>query len=155
MVETRALEVHYTVWINHVTINVQTTVAPAAPVAGNFQVSVNEDTVVTLSAWNFTDANGDAAQSIAITNLPGHGTIFNDANGNNQIDAGEAVVVNTAISWADAVTAPKVKYLGAANFNGSDSLTYVVKDTTGLQGSTPAQTGTASISIAAVNDAPG
>ena len=77
-----------------------------------------------------------------------------DANANNQIDAGEAVVINTAISWADAVTAPKVKYLGNANYNGSDSLTYVVKDTTGQQGSTPAETGTAAINVAAVNDAP-
>ena len=63
-------------------------------------------------------------------------------------------MVNTSISWVDAVTAPKVKYLGNANFNGSDSLTYVVRDTTGQQGSTPTGTGTASISVAAVNDAP-
>jgi ELWxxDGT repeat protein len=137
-----------------VAINVQTTVAPAVPVAGNFQASVNEDAAVTLSGWNFTDANGDAAQSILVTNLPGSGTLFRDANANNQFDAGEAVVVNTEISWADAVTAPKVKYLGNANFNGSDSLTYVVKDVTGQQGSTPAETGTVTVNIAAVNDAP-
>ena len=65
------------------------------------------------------------------------------------------MVVNTAISWADAVTAPKIKYLGNSNYNGSDSLTYVVKDTTGQQGSTPAETGTVSLNVAAVNDAPG
>jgi large repetitive protein len=137
-----------------VTINVQPVVVPAVPVAGNFQATVNEDTVVTLYGWNFTDANGDQAQSILVTNLPGTGALFRDANANNQVDTGEAVVVNTEISWVDAVTAPKIKYLGYANFSGSDSLTYVVKDTTGQQGSTPAETGSVSINVAAVNDAP-
>ena len=132
-------------------INVAVQTVPAAPVAGNFQVAATEDIVKTVSGWNFTDANGDPAQSTLVTKLPVNGTLFRDANANNVIDAGEAIVVNTAITWADAVTAPKVKYLGNSNFNGSDSLSYVVRDTTGQQGATPA---TGSISVSAVNDAP-
>jgi hypothetical protein len=136
------------------TINIAVNNVPVAPVAGNFLASVNEDTIGTVSGWNFTDANGDPAAGIVIKSGPSHGTLFVDVNSDNQLNAGEAVVLDTLISWNDAITAPKVKYLGNADFNGSDSLTYVVQDTTGLQGSTPAETGTVSMDVIAVNDAP-
>ncbi|MDQ7781622.1 MAG: Ig-like domain-containing protein, partial [Desulfomonilaceae bacterium] len=127
---------------------------PLAPTAGDFSASVAEDAVVTLGGWNFTDLNGDAAQSITITGLPTNGTLFVDANGNNQVDAGEAVVLNDEISWTDAVTTPIVKYLGDADYFGPDSLSYVVTDTTAMTGAAPDDEGTVSIDVTPVNDAP-
>ena len=55
---------------------VTVTVAPdnQSPDAGNFSVVVNEDTAVRVTGWNFTDAEGNQAQSIRITDLPDHGT---------------------------------------------------------------------------------
>ncbi|AFM24557.1 tandem-95 repeat protein [Desulfomonile tiedjei] len=72
-----------------------------APDAGNFGVSVNEDSVVTITGWNFTDAEGNQAQAIRITDLPDHGTLFIDANDNNQVDPGEAIALQ---SWQGGVT---------------------------------------------------
>ncbi|AFM28093.1 polysaccharide deacetylase family protein [Desulfomonile tiedjei] len=136
------------------TVNITVVSTSGPPVAGDFAVSVNEDIVATVSQWTFTDPNGDSAQSIRITDLPDHGTLFLDANTNNILDANEAVSLNQVISWADAKTSPKVKYVGSQNYNGQDSLTYVVIDSSGEEGVAPAGDGTGSITVAAVNDAP-
>ena len=117
------------------TINITVNPVPDKPVAGDFTATVAEDTVVILSGWNFTDADANAAQSIKVTDLPDHGVLFLDANNNNKFDWGEAVSVNQVISWANAkTTVPRVKYIGEADYNGSDSLRYVVVDSTGLEG---------------------
>jgi hypothetical protein len=136
------------------TVNITVASGGGAPVAGDFTLSVKEDTVVTVSKWTFTDPNGDSAQSIRITDLPDHGTLFLDANANSVLDTGEAVSLNQVISWSDAKTTPKVKYVGSQNYNGQDVLQYVVIDSRGTEGIPPAGDGTGTITVTAVNDAP-
>ena len=141
-------------WVED-TFRVTVTATPPnqAPVAGNFVASLNQDSIVKLAGWNFTDADGDSAQSIQITKLPDHGTLFKDVNNNNILDTGEAVSLNQVITWADAFTNQSVKYKGGATYSGPDSVKYVVTDTVGATGT---EQGIASITVInTVNDAPG
>jgi len=129
--------------------------APAAgPKANDFCLDSVENTSAVLSGWDFTNADGHGAASIKITNLPDHGTLFRDADGDNVIDAGEGAALNQVISWADAKTAPKVKYFGDTNYAGSDSFQYVVIDTASHQGVAPADAGTVSVTVRGVDHAP-
>ncbi|MBI5570044.1 MAG: DUF4347 domain-containing protein [Desulfomonile tiedjei] len=122
------------------------------PVAGDFALYADAGTVVSLDGWTFTDPDGDQAQSITLTVLPQHGTLFRDANANNVIDAGEAVTLNQVISWADAETTPLVKYQSVAGYNGPDTVRYVVTDTAGTVGTVA---GTVGIDVGdPVNDPP-
>jgi ELWxxDGT repeat protein len=136
------------------TDNVGVTVNNAPPVAGSFAVTTNEDTVKVVSGWSFTDVEKNVGSAIEIIRLPDQGTLFLDANKNNMIDSGEQITLNQMISWADTKTSPKVKYLGLSNYNGPDSLQYVVKDSANSIGVPPADAATVSITVNAVNDAP-
>jgi ELWxxDGT repeat protein len=122
------------------------------PVAGNFSVNAAQGSAALVDGWNFTDPNGDQAQSIKITALPTHGTLFRDADHDNVIDGGEAVTANQVITWADAKTSPMVKYRPTTGYLGADALQYVVTDTTGAVGTVA---GTANVTVVdAVNDPP-
>ena len=135
------------------TITVNAT--PDNPVAKDFALVVNEDTVKTVTGWAFTTVDGTTAQSIKVVSLPVHGTLFIDANGDNKVDSGEVVALNQVISWADAKTVPKVKYIGSQDYNGMDSLQYVVIDSAGTEGSLAnGDAGTVSVTVNVVNDAP-
>ena len=136
------------------TVDISVTPVPDNPIAGDFDFSVKEDHVKTISGWKFDDADGDAAQSIKITALPQHGTLFLDSNDDGQVDAGEALSLNQIVSWADAKINPKVKYVGNPDYNGADSFQYVVKDSSGSEGMASTETGMVNITINAVNDAP-
>ena len=67
------------------------------PVAGNFSLNAAQGGVALVDGWNFTDPEGDQAQSIKITALPSHGTLFRDADSDNVIDTGEAVALDQMI----------------------------------------------------------
>ncbi|MFF7709138.1 Ig-like domain-containing protein [Pseudomonas sp. NPDC007930] len=97
-------------------------VSNPAPTTAGGSFTLNEDTPLsaTLSA---TDADGDAL-SFSATSQPAHGSVVVNANGT-------------------------FTYTPAANYNGSDSFTYQVRDADG-----GIATGTVTLSITPVNDAP-
>ena len=85
-----------------------------------------------------------------ITDLPDHGTLFLDADSDNVVDPGEVVTLNQQITWANAKTAPRVKYFGDTGYDGPDSLKYIVIDNQGGVGTVE---GSALIGVG-VNHAP-
>ncbi len=99
---------------------------PAPPVATDDAYTGDEDTLITGNVLdNDTDANGDTLSVEAQT--------LTTANGG-------AVTIHADGTFS---------YLGAANFNGSDSFDYKV-----LDGNGGFDTGTVSLTVHAVNDAP-
>ncbi len=95
-----------------------------APVAGDDAATLDEDGNVTVAVLaNDSDGNGDA---LTVTPLaaPAHGTATYHSDGT-------------------------VTYVPEANFNGSDSFTYTLTDTTGRSDSAAV-----SLTVTAVNDAP-
>ena len=135
------------------------TVSPVQdpPVPGNFALSVDEGTVATLDGWNFTDPDGDQAQSITVTALPTHGTLFLDSDADNVIDSGENILAGDVITWDDAFISGLVKYIPTTGYAGSDAVQYRVTDTAGT---VSVSVGTASITVSdpfndpPVNDVP-
>jgi len=111
------------------TANVRIVVAPVndAPVANGETFLLNEDEALILTAAellaNDTDADGDAL-IIAEVTQPSHGQILENGDGT-------------------------FTYKPDANFNGSDSLIYIVSDGNGLMG-----TATVELMVTPVNDAP-
>jgi VCBS repeat-containing protein len=93
-----------------------------APVATDVTVDAQEDISYT-AAFAATDGEGDAL-TYAITDGPQHGTVTVNADGT-------------------------YTYLGSENYNGQDSFTYSVTDTSGESTSA-----TVTLNVAAVNDAP-
>jgi len=106
------------------TVSVNVAAVNDAPTTSGGTATGNEDTAIT-GQLAATDIDGDALTfGLAQNGAPAHGT----------------VTVNPDGSYA---------YTPAANFNGTDSFTYTVSDGNG--GTT---TGTVSVNVAAVNDAP-
>jgi len=101
----------------------------SAPVGGADSVSGSEDTALLVDARhgvlaNDTDPNGDVLTA-ALVQGPAHGTLTLNADGS-------------------------FSYQGAANYNGTDSFTYVATDPFGAQTAVE----TVTLTIAPVNDAP-
>ena len=107
-----------------VTISV---VANLSPVAGNFAASTDEDTAVLIDVVAHTS---DSDGSVDPTTV----AVSAATDGNLSVDPATGVVT----------------YMPNANFNGSDSFTYTIQDN---QGAT-SNTGTVSITVNPVNDAP-
>ena len=109
---------------NVATVTIAVAAVNHAPVAGNDIATTNEDTAVTIAVLT-NDTDVDGdALTVAAANAPLHGAAVANANGT-------------------------ITYTPAANYNGADTFTYTVSD--GHGGSA---TGTVSVMIAAVNDAP-
>lgn len=110
------------------TIAVDITAVNDAPNAVNDSASTNEDIAVAISVLaNDSDIDDSLnLTSVAIASGPAHGS----------------ATVNT--------TTGVVTYTPAANFNGSDSFTYTVRDQSGAV----SNAATVSVTVAAVNDAP-
>ncbi|WP_152552562.1 cadherin-like domain-containing protein, partial [Mangrovibacter sp. MFB070] len=108
-----------------VTSTVAVTVTPVndAPQAGNVTATTDEDTPVTVNVLaGATDPDGD---TLAVTAASaGHGTVVINGNGT-------------------------LTYTPAANYNGSDVITYTISD-----GNGGTVTSTVALTITAVNDAP-
>ncbi|MGE3277967.1 MAG: Ig-like domain-containing protein [Vicinamibacterales bacterium] len=94
------------------------------PVASDDAVTINEDTQVNVNVLaNDTDPDGDLL-TVAIATPPQHGV-------------------------AGPASGRRISYMPSANYNGSDSLTYVIEDPHG-----GTSTGTIAVTILPVNDAP-
>ena len=102
-------------------VNITVISVNVAPVAQNQSVSVAEDGTLNITLVA-TDGDGDSLTYTLLTN-PGQGTLTG--------------------------TAPNLTYRPAANFNGSDSLTFRVND-----GTVNSNTATVSITVTPVNDTP-
>ncbi|AFM27770.1 Ca2+-binding protein, RTX toxin [Desulfomonile tiedjei DSM 6799] len=120
-----------------------------APQAGDFTETGDEDTVITIDGWNFSDVDGDQATALVIQTLPHNGTLFLDIDQDNVVDPGETIMAGQQIGWNDATTNHLVKFIPGANWNGSTELSYAVKDVSDW--SPPAE---AIITIIPVNDPP-
>ncbi|MBI5570043.1 MAG: hypothetical protein HY914_08870 [Desulfomonile tiedjei] len=121
------------------------------PSSQTVAVTLFEDTVGTIVGWGGANASSQANSSISITSLPGHGTLFIDSNYNNRLESGEEAALGQVISWTDAVLQPKVKYVGALDYNGTDTLAYSVVSTSDSE---TTATGTVNVTVTALNDAP-
>ncbi|HTK77374.1 MAG TPA: tandem-95 repeat protein [Gemmataceae bacterium] len=112
---------------NTATVSLTVTAVNDAPVAANDSQSTAEDTSLTISApgvlGNDTDVEGSPLTAVLVAG-PAHGTVTLNADGS-------------------------FTYTPAANYNGSDSFTYMAND--GALNSSPA---TVSLTITPVNDAP-
>lgn len=113
---------------NVATVSITVMAVNDAPVAVNDAVTTSEDVPAQIAVLaNDTDIDGSLVKSsVAIKTGPSHGTAS----------------VNTATGV--------VTYTPAANYNGSDSFTYSVRD----NGSATSNMATVSITISPVNDAP-
>ncbi len=113
---------------NIATVSITITSINDAPVATNDAVTTNEDNAVTLLvSANDSDVDGSLdLASIAITMAPANGTLS----------------VNS--------TTGEVTYTPNANYFGTDSFTYTIKDNDG----SVSNAATVSISVTSVNDAP-
>jgi len=129
------------------------TVSPETdtPSSQTVSVTVSEDTAGLIRGWGGANPAGQSTSSITVTGVPGQGTLFVDGNYNNQLDSGEEVAQDQAISWTDAVLQPKVKYLGALDYNGPDTVGFAVGSTSDPEATV---TGTVNITVTALNDAP-
>ncbi|UUZ69420.1 tandem-95 repeat protein [Polaromonas sp. P2-4] len=109
---------------NVATVSITVTPVNDAPTLADGSAATNEDTAVSLSLLaGAYDVDGDAL-NVAIVNAPSHGTLTINADGT-------------------------YTYLADADYNGSDSFSYLVSD-----GQAESRTATISLSVAAVNDAP-
>ena len=114
-------------------MNVTVNAVNDPPVAGTFTETGFEDAVLVVDGWNFTDVEGDAAAYVGVTALPGNGTLFLDRNENDRVDGGEAVRLfdpgdnTTWIEWTDA-SGGNVKFAPKADWFGSTTLSYRVRD---------------------------
>jgi VCBS repeat-containing protein len=109
------------------TVTITITAVNDAPVANNDSYSVAEDTVLSVSAagvlGNDTDVEGDPLTATLVANAS-HGNVSLNSNGS-------------------------FTYTPAADYNGTDSFTYVVND-----GTVDGNTATVNLTITPVNDAP-
>jgi len=132
------------------TINI-VPVNDAPVIGGDRAATVAEGGIYVLNASSANDLNStdldDAAASLnyVLTTVgaavaPAHGTLFRDANNNNQIDSGEALALNGVFSQAD-VTAGLIKYQHNGTENFADSFGFKVQD--GMENGVVAPTGTA------------
>jgi VCBS repeat-containing protein len=140
-------------------VQVQVSVAAVndAPTTGDQTITLNEDTIYTFSASDFTFADvdsGAALASIQLTNFtnPGGGFgIFVDANDDDLYDVGEEVTGSSVINITD-IDAGNLK-AGAStensNGDGFATVSFTVSDGT----ASSALSGTNTFNVAAVDDA--
>ena len=126
------------------TVTITVTGSNDAPTAVSNTVTTNEDVAYTFTAgdFNFSDIDGDTLAGVGITTLETAGSLQL-----NNVD----VSLNQLISKAD-IDAGKLKYMPAADANGTayDSFTFKVYD--GIEYSVDDYTMT--IDVTPVNDAP-
>ena len=124
-----------------------------APTAADKTLTISEDTPVTVTTADlgYSDVDGDQLNRIIITTIPGLGTLFLDANTDGIIDGGEALAVNAQITKAQ-LDANQLKFLPAANGNGSPYANFGFRVNDGTTDATAANTIT--FNVNPVNDAP-
>ena len=95
--------------------------------------------------WGYSDVDaGDSMTAIKIVTLPSQGTLTET----NNACGGDGCAADDVVAIAE-LAAGDLKYTGNSNYNGQDTFTYQVYD-----GEAYSSTGTMTITINAVNDAP-
>ena len=113
-----------------------------APVANNVTVNGNEDDAQIAITLTAGDVEGPVA-SFRLANLPANGTLYTDA--------GLTIAAAVGPNYAAVGSSLTLYFVPAANWNGSTGFQFTATDGGGLDDATPA---TATINVAAVNDAP-
>ncbi len=112
------------------------------PIAVGDTVSGTEDTVLTIPAGNTTIVAGN----VLFNDTPGPATATDEAS---QVLTVTGVSAASANGGTVSLAGGVISYSPATNFNGADTFTYTISDG---QGGTA--TGTVTVNVAAVNDAP-
>jgi hypothetical protein len=134
--------------VQDITVSV-TNVAEAPDVAVPTAQPVNEDAVLSIAGVSVSDADGNLA-TVQLT--VGNGTLNVSLAGGASVAAGanDSATLTLAGTQAQINAAlATLTYLGAADFNGSDTLTVLATDALGAN-----RSDTVAIAVAAVNDAP-
>jgi hypothetical protein len=129
------------------TVTAAASVAPVHTVPG--AQTVNEDTALALSGISVHDANGNLSTT-QLTVL--HGTVSVSLAGGATLSAGADGSSTLTLSGTQAqinAALATLSYQGAANYNGSDTLTVLSTDGLGL-----ADSDDVAITVTSVNDAP-
>ncbi|MEJ0040526.1 MAG: tandem-95 repeat protein [Gammaproteobacteria bacterium] len=124
-----------------------------APVADAAPVSMDEDGSRVLSSdlFGFSDVDGDNLAAVLITSLPENGKLmYGDVELSGE-DLGEDGYF--AVSVADLEDG-KLVFVPNADFNGTVSFGYELKDDSGAEGKDVSAAATLTFEVTAVNDAP-
>ena len=111
-----------------ITVSIAVAAVNDAPVAVADVATTAEDTAVTINV-----ANNDT-----------------DVDNSDSVDTTTLTIVSVAAEGSASVVSGQIEYTPAANFNGSDSLTYQIKDQHGAT----SNVATLIINVSGVNDAP-
>lgn len=134
---------------NSYTFTFNVTALNDPPVSTSPTLTINEDTVTTLSLANFgsySDVENSPLSKIQVTSLPNAGTLeFNNST------SWTAVTLNMEVSAAD-ITSGKLRFTPAPNATGASYASFGFKVHDGTDFSTSSYT--LSISVTAQNDAP-
>ena len=127
-------------------VTVTVTAVNDLPVASAIEKTTDEDTALTFAATDFTDSFDDpdshALKSVKLVTLPA------SAQGTLKVGASDA----TANQVVLAASLNTISFMPAANWSGSASFTYKAMDTSGEES---AEAATVTVTVSAVNDAPG
>lgn len=139
------------------------------PTVSDIAKTINEDSTYSFSAADFvftdtdtratndtTTGSGKTLQFVRIVSLPANGTLWLDADNDNVLDDGEAVLVNQTVTAANLGLlryTPKKDWAGASGLDRSsspDSFQWTASDGVN-EAATPATT---RITVNLINDAP-
>ncbi len=124
-----------------------------SPAAADKTLSTDEDThiVIATADLGYSDLDSDPLNYTTITTLPLNGTLYVDADGDNEYDAGEEVGIGNQISKV-TLDAGDLQFVPEANENGTNyaSFDFNVNDGT----DDAATDNTITFDVNAVNDAP-
>nr|WP_320051340.1 DUF4347 domain-containing protein [uncultured Desulfuromonas sp.] len=120
----------------------------------NIAATVLEGGVVVVGNGNLSSSDvddDDASLRYVVTDAPDHGTLFRDNNGNDEVDAGEALAVDGTFTQSD-IDANVIKYVHDGSETDADAFGFKVED--GLEDGVTAPSGTFDLGITPVNDVP-
>ncbi|MBN3051166.1 tandem-95 repeat protein, partial [Pectobacterium brasiliense] len=137
------------------TMSLNVTAVNDAPVISDTSISktFNEDTAQTFTAsdFGFSDVDsGNTLQSITLITSPTAGELFIDANGDGVRGVGDTLLGNGSV--VSAADIDKLTFRPEANANGAGYATFTWTVSDGTDSS--ANTGTMTLNVTAVNDAP-
>ena len=116
-------------------------------------ITTNEDVeyVFSSSSFNYSDNDEDALNKVKITGLESAGTLYLDADNDDNYDSGEDIADEQEIT-ASNISNGHLRFAPVANENGSSYTTFTFKVSDGTAYSSSG--GTMTINVTAVDDAP-